>query len=59
VDPDKNSHPGAVEARKKLKDAYYRLNHGETKTALALAISKPAQSTATKLSKVISIKPQK
>jgi DnaJ-class molecular chaperone len=59
VHPDKNSHPGATEAFKRLKDAYQRLAKGEEKTAAVLAVSVPAQKKdPEKPPKVISVKTQ-
>ena len=52
--PDKNSHPGATEAFKRLKDAYERLTNGEPGTASVLAIGQPT--AGRKPPRVISVK---
>jgi len=43
--PDKNSHPGATEAFKKLQDAYNAINDGKSKSTPALKIESPQTDT--------------
>ena len=57
--PDKNSHPGATEAFKKLSDAYEAVKSGKSRSTPALAIDAPENGPESKPPKVISVKTAK
>jgi hypothetical protein len=60
VHPDKNSHPGASEAMKRLNNAFQRLEKGEPRTRPVVAVAIPQQrKEAEKPPKVISVKTHK
>ena len=62
VHPDKNCHPGATEAMKRLNDAYQRLTKGEATTGRVLPVGKSAagqEGAGGKPPKVISVKTQR
>jgi hypothetical protein len=57
VHPDKNAHPGATEAMKRLNDAYQRLARGAAKTDKVLPLDKEhIAAKAEKPPKVILVK---
>ena len=57
--PDKNSHPGATEAFKKLQHAYETISGGKSKLANALKITSPKAASNGKPPKVLNVKTDK
>jgi hypothetical protein len=58
VHPDRNLHPGAAEAFRKLTDTYEKLAKGKAKNSRALSVKGPTEKGASekKLPKIISVK---
>ena len=54
--PDRNSHPGAREAFKKLQHAYETISAGKSKLTNALQIKRPKAESSSKPPKVLNVK---